>query len=120
MAAEKLTKGRLIQIIVTFSVLIIAFTWRTFTHDQSNAINKVECNTQEICQISLNKKEYQLDLDVKNSRFRLITNGNDENKGFVEFKGATYQISEFIAVDSLNNFDFSIRNGQHSINVNVK
>ncbi|CAM4154475.1 hypothetical protein [Vibrio neonatus] len=120
MAAEKLTKGRLIQIIVTFSVLIIAFSWRTFTHDQSNVIKKMECNIEESCRITLNNKEYQLDLDVKNSQFKLTTDRSDKNKGFVEFKGATYQISEFIGVDSLDNFDFTIKNGQHSINVNVK
>lgn len=32
MPAEKLTKKRLIQIIVMLVILIIAFTYRTYTH----------------------------------------------------------------------------------------
>jgi hypothetical protein len=32
MAAEKLTKKRLIQILVMLIILIIAFTYRTLTH----------------------------------------------------------------------------------------
>ncbi|MBC3616552.1 hypothetical protein H8R01_03530 [Vibrio metschnikovii] len=32
MPAEKLTKNKLIQIIVMLTILISAFTWRTITH----------------------------------------------------------------------------------------
>ncbi len=33
MAGEKLTKARLVQIIIIFIVLLSAFIWRTITHD---------------------------------------------------------------------------------------
>lgn len=33
MAAEKLTKARLAQILITLLVLISAFLWRTFSHE---------------------------------------------------------------------------------------
>ncbi|HIF9071714.1 TPA: hypothetical protein ACX6NS_000205 [Photobacterium damselae] len=52
MAAEKLTKGRLIQILVLMTVLIAAFTWRTVsyeTHEQKSELAK-ECDlTVEPC-----------------------------------------------------------------------
>lgn len=41
MAAEKLTTGRLIQILVVMTVLITAFIWRTLEH--SDEKNKQEC-----------------------------------------------------------------------------
>lgn len=37
MAVEKLTKARLIQIIVTLAVLVCAFLWRTFSYEGSSA-----------------------------------------------------------------------------------
>ncbi|WP_261817362.1 hypothetical protein [Vibrio gallicus] len=49
MAAEKLTKGRLIQILITFIVLLAAFFWRSATHnecvtdDNSNASVHGQC-----------------------------------------------------------------------------
>ncbi|MBC5830135.1 hypothetical protein [Vibrio metschnikovii] len=36
MPAEKLTKNKLIQIIVMLTILISAFTWRTITHYSTN------------------------------------------------------------------------------------
>lgn len=44
MAAEKLTKARLVQILIIFSVLATAFTWRTFQHQPQQ-------NTDTACQI---------------------------------------------------------------------
>ncbi|GAD79571.1 hypothetical protein [Vibrio ezurae] len=119
MAVEKLTKGRLIQIIVTFSVLIIAFTWRTFNHDSSLKLSDLTCGIQNVCWISLNNNEYQLGLDVKLKKFRVLAVENRENDTVIEFNGEHYQISEFIAVENANSFSFIIKNGQQSIRVNV-
>ncbi|OEF05171.1 hypothetical protein A1QI_08945 [Vibrio genomosp. F10 str. 9ZB36] len=46
MAAQPLTKGRFVQIIITLSILVGVFTWRTITHSQ---IQLVDCNYQEQC-----------------------------------------------------------------------
>ncbi|MEZ9425550.1 hypothetical protein [Vibrio lentus] len=52
MAAQKLTKGRLVQIIVMLVVLIAAFTWRTVTYDHSETIN---CIISKPCQMTIDK-----------------------------------------------------------------
>ncbi|WP_028025560.1 hypothetical protein [Enterovibrio calviensis] len=53
MAAEKLTTGRLIQILVVMAVLIAAFTWRTF--DYSDPTNVFQCEIVEgYCQVITN------------------------------------------------------------------
>ncbi|QIL84427.1 hypothetical protein G7083_00185 [Vibrio sp. HDW18] len=36
MAVEKLTKARLIQIIITLAILVCAFLWRTFSYQGSS------------------------------------------------------------------------------------
>lgn len=51
MAAEKLTKGRLIQILFLLAVLITAFVWRTVTYKNEQAEN----NTATTCQLSAEK-----------------------------------------------------------------
>jgi hypothetical protein len=40
MAAEKLTKSRLIQIIVLMAVLITAFVWRTVTYEEVQSVEQ--------------------------------------------------------------------------------
>lgn len=42
MPAEKLTKNKLIQIIIMLVILLSAFTWRTITHinEETNIIEK--------------------------------------------------------------------------------
>ncbi|TKF22349.1 hypothetical protein FCV43_07770 [Vibrio genomosp. F6] len=52
MAAQKLTKGRLVQIIIMLSLLIVAFTWRTINYkDEKN----ITCKLRETCAFQINK-----------------------------------------------------------------
>ncbi|WJG27595.1 hypothetical protein QSU96_07755 [Vibrio furnissii] len=51
MAAEKLTKHRLVQIIITLAVLVIAFFWRTITYRDVPA---QECIPQPKCSLFVN------------------------------------------------------------------
>ncbi|SYZ81323.1 Uncharacterised protein [Vibrio paracholerae] len=53
MAAEKLTKARLAQILVTLLVLISAFLWRTFSHESVTLIN---CVMEKPCQFDIEGK----------------------------------------------------------------
>lgn len=50
MAAQKLTRGRLIQIIILMIILISAFTWRTVTYE-SKMTTKAQTN---ICNLNTN------------------------------------------------------------------
>ena len=52
MAAQKLTKGRLVQIIVMLSILLAAFTWRTVTYTNNETVN---CILAEPCVITIDK-----------------------------------------------------------------
>lgn len=52
MAAQKLTKGRLVQIIIMLSLLIVAFTWRTINYkDEKN----ITCKLGETCEFQINE-----------------------------------------------------------------
>lgn len=50
MAAEKLTKARLAQILITLLVLISAFLWRTFSHESGTHIT---CGMEKPCQFDI-------------------------------------------------------------------
>ncbi|ASK55406.1 hypothetical protein CEQ48_11640 [Vibrio tarriae] len=53
MAAEKLTKARLAQILITLQVLISAFLWRTFSHESGTLIT---CGMEKPCQFYIEGK----------------------------------------------------------------
>ncbi len=57
MAAEKLTKARLIQIILTFIVLITAFFWRTATHEECTIDGEVTSTSDIECEVLDSKQE---------------------------------------------------------------
>ncbi|CAM4408393.1 hypothetical protein [Vibrio agarivorans] len=50
MAAEKLTKGRIGQILVMMTLLISAFWWRTFEHNDTGS-KIVSCDIGSTCHI---------------------------------------------------------------------
>lgn len=65
MAAEKLTKARLIQIIVLMAVLVTAFVWRTVTYeDKSEAKgDAVQCEiSPQSCKLEDKEQELALTL----------------------------------------------------------
>ena len=51
MAAQKLTKGRFIQIIIMLTLLMTAFFWRTYTYKEPQ---KVTCKLQQSCSFNVN------------------------------------------------------------------
>ncbi len=62
MAAEKLTKHRLAQIVITLVLLLIAFFWRTITYTE---INTVICNPQPNCSLFVNNQKITVTKDDK-------------------------------------------------------
>ncbi len=50
MAAEKLTKAKLIQILILMAVLITAFVWRTVTYDRNVPIDESAIQCQIIAE----------------------------------------------------------------------
>lgn len=70
MAAEKLTRGRLIQIIVLMIVLISAFIWRTVTYTSPKGEDGIK-NGEKTCQLDTTNCHYLL--DDKNVNLQLLT-----------------------------------------------
>lgn len=66
MAAEKLTRGRLIQILVLMTVLITAFIWRTVTYSQLDqggevALNAKKCLLNDnVCTFNIKDQDVEL------------------------------------------------------------
>lgn len=63
MAAEKLTKHRLAQILITLSLLLVAFFWRTVTYEDTTT---VECNLKENCSVFVNDQKITVTKDNTN------------------------------------------------------
>ncbi|CAM3057618.1 hypothetical protein [Vibrio rarus] len=119
MAAEKITKGRLIQIVVTLSVLIAVFSWRTIQHSSTNATHYQQCWTQQPCEIRLGETLYRLRLSESNTEFSVITDQIGGNKALIHYYGASYQISTLIPIDSDKPLQFTMDNEENSVRVVV-
>ncbi|OOF20431.1 hypothetical protein BZJ17_12900 [Salinivibrio sp. IB574] len=77
MAAEKLTKGRLTQILVMLTLLISAFIWRTLIY--TPGLSSIDCDgRQGVCGTSHSPKllSYQWQEEGGNLKFSLISKTN--------------------------------------------
>ncbi|KIN11183.1 hypothetical protein QTO01_19115 [Vibrio mytili] len=54
MPAQKLTKARLAQILITLSILTIAFFWRTLTHED---IERLDCSEKRSCVVNIGEEK---------------------------------------------------------------
>lgn len=83
MAAEKLTKARLVQILIIFSVLATAFTWRTFQH-QPQQNTDTTCQIDQTCTIKVDDIELSMLFERKADDSLMITSqaidSNNKNK----------------------------------------
>ncbi|WED28263.1 hypothetical protein L3V77_08580 [Vibrio sp. DW001] len=79
MAAEKLTKGRLAQILFMLCILIIAFTWRSLTHSN----NDVLCYVEQDCVIENDSMNVNLKWQMKDNNYR-ISSATVEEKLVIE------------------------------------
>ncbi|ROV60757.1 hypothetical protein EGH82_07655 [Vibrio ponticus] len=57
MAAQKLTKGRFVQIIIMLTLLIVAFFWRTFNYQN---VKNVNCDLNSICKVEVNDSVFEV------------------------------------------------------------
>ncbi|OAJ94445.1 hypothetical protein [Vibrio bivalvicida] len=80
MAAQKLTRGRFVQIIIMLTLLIAAFTWRTVTFTNAQ---EIECELKPKCtfsvkndQFSALKSEEKITLNKPSNNWQIST----ENK----------------------------------------
>ena len=62
MAAQKLTKGRFVQIIIMLTLLVAAFFWRTMTY---NKVVRVNCVAQTECNFDVNGSQFTATINDK-------------------------------------------------------
>lgn len=82
MAAQRLTKGRLIQIIVMLIILIIAFTWRTILYQSPS----YQCEHQQMCVIPFAGGSLKMSYSTSLEHYQ-FHNPNQVNIRFVAGQG---------------------------------
>ncbi|WGW01820.1 hypothetical protein QF117_13670 [Vibrio sp. YMD68] len=111
MAAQPLTKGRFAQIIITLTILVGVFTWRTITHSQ---IQFVDCEYQELCSFDVknnaleaNFSQGKLKLEFNTERVSVSTNLSpiEADEPFVWALPQTGQDPSIVLVVILKNND---------------
>ncbi|MGF1684840.1 hypothetical protein [Photobacterium minamisatsumaniensis] len=139
MAAEKLTKGRLIQILFLMAVLITAFVWRTVTYDNSisetttaitctlSADGCLDSEGKKVMDIALTpypaKAESELILQINNTDVKpsATVEGVDMYMGLIPVlfnKTASGWAGEFTVPDCIHdemNWNITIKQGDTSI-----
>lgn len=90
MAAQKLTKGRLVQIIVMLVILLAAFTWRTVTYDNNETIT---CIVSKPCEFGIDNNNVSISGDSQGYSIETSKTGkfiiNYDGSGVLESKGAS-------------------------------
>lgn len=120
MAAEKLTRGRFVQIIIMLTILIAAFIWRTVDHQK---VINVACSIDEKCTFfvndfrfyaTLSKQNIKLETDENDWRVRLID--SDE---LLPRNGNIYLINLSPEIDEIT-FQLSSKNANIDRYVSIK
>ncbi len=67
MPAQKLTPGRLAQIIVMLTILVVAFFWRTFTHEPKQETD-IQCQISAgRCMLDISEEQIEVQKTRQNS-----------------------------------------------------
>jgi len=98
MAAEKLTKHRLAQILITLCLLVIAFFWRTLTYTDTDS---VKCVVKPNCSIFVNGQKITVTKDNKNGQVLTIYPSNPEWK--FEYNGEVISTGKSTTLIPRNN-----------------
>ncbi|TQQ51249.1 hypothetical protein FXE34_10065 [Vibrio cholerae] len=109
MAAEKLTKARLVQILVTLLVLISAFLWRTFSHE---SVTLITCGMEKPCQFDIEGKRVTVSQLVSQDVPKFSIEPWDEQWS-IDVNGSTeYQSGVlFLSPKAQNNIELKINHG---------
>lgn len=100
MAAEKLTKARLIQLLVMLVILIIAFTWRTISYSQINT----KCYLPEDCHFAMGNRNYLLEqLNQSDNAFTyLVTLDKDVTVSVEDGNAKTERGNDYLKIMALS------------------
>lgn len=98
MAAQKLTKGRLVQIIVMMLLLITAFTYRTITHNEANVMT---CSPNDVCEVNIAEKTVTFDYQ-ESSRVLKFTKPEDLTIEIKNIEGVLNKTVNDASISELN------------------
>ena len=106
MAAEKLTRGRFVQIIIMLTLLISAFIWRTVVHTSQISVT---CGGNEECVFFVNNSRFFA--QVNNGELQIRTNAPKVtiNAQFAPSKlTQNKDVWTFSYPESLNEFELTV------------
>lgn len=89
MAAQKLTKGRLVQIVFMMVILLAAFTWRTVTYEQES---NWQCDATLPCEIEID--DWNIKISNHSDGFLIETSKSEDLDISVEQPTQISQISK--------------------------
>ncbi|MBE3667786.1 hypothetical protein BOO24_07515 [Vibrio navarrensis] len=72
MAAQKLTKARLAQILLILTVLVIAFIWRTLKYE---SLQMLDCSQNRPCELTISQEKLEIKRENDGIRIQLPKNG---------------------------------------------
>lgn len=117
MAAEKLTKGRLIQIICTFIVLISAFVWRTMNEPETTTDKgeiQIQCIREQVCEFEFSEARYRLNDLGDNVTISLVSQPQSDTVITLEYQQKEYAIDEKIPVQQGTTYSMILHFGNAS------
>ena len=103
MAAQKLTKGRLAQIILMLTILVVAFIWRTINFSNPEAIS---CFLQPNCSFTIDKARFSA---VKNDKGVSLSLPSSDWSIEGKERGLAIRIDKLNAQISNDNEDFEVK-----------
>ena len=103
MAAQKLTTGRLAQIILMLTILVVAFIWRTINFSNPEAIS---CFLQPNCSFTIDNARFSA---VKNDKGVSLSLPSSDWSVEGKERGLAIRIDKLNAQISNDNEDFEVK-----------
>lgn len=118
MAAQKLTKGRLVQIIGMLVILIAAFTWRTVTYDNNETVS---CIISKPCEFGIDNHNVLISGDssgysIETSKTGKFIISYDENGILEENKASGWALKTTDKASSIT-ITFPQQSGTYLVNI---
>lgn len=114
MAAQPLTRARLIQILLTMMLLIVAFVWRTVVFDDE----ELECQSQQVCNFEFEERKLTLNWGEDSLKLQ-----SSQNFGFsitvVDGQAMQSEDEENTRSFSLNTKALILESGHQRLTINI-
>ncbi len=118
MAAQKLTRGRFVQIIIMLSLLVTAFIWRTIDHSSMIDLN---CTSDEECTFYVNNVRFHVNIEGD----KIYVIGSESGWEIKEVSNAQIRKNDskawlFNSVDKLQPLTFKLEKKSENIQEQIR